>query len=96
MSLRTRLAKLEKAKPPQAITLSQAIAANDPELTRQFLAQFGIVPSAEVVEDRIERELERRIAEAEGRRLPCGLKVLTPEAQVSEETTHDGQTATSD
>jgi hypothetical protein len=39
MSLRSRLAKLEKAKPPQRITLSEAIEANDPDLTRQFLAE---------------------------------------------------------
>jgi hypothetical protein len=93
MSLWTRLAKLEKAKPPQAITLSQAIEANDAATTEAFLAQYGITvdPDA-VVPDKIERELERRIAEIEGRRLPCGLKLLSPGAQVDEETTDDRET----
>jgi hypothetical protein len=82
MSLKARLAKLEKAKPPQTITLSQAIEADDPDLTRQFLAQFGIEPSAEVVEDKVERELERRTAQIQERqRLTNGLKLLPPDVE---------------
>jgi hypothetical protein len=112
MSLKSRLDRLEKALPqPQGISLAAMMAAvqkaeddKTPEaaaerdaLSEQFLATHGItLDPAAVVEDRIERELERRIAEAEGRRLPCGLKVLTPEAQVREEATHDGQTDTRD
>jgi hypothetical protein len=89
MSLRSRLAKLEKAKPPQQITLSQAL--DDPALSEAFLAQFGIEPSAEVVEDKIERELERRGAQIQERqRLPNGLKLLA--ADTAEETTHDRET----
>jgi hypothetical protein len=80
VSIRTllnRVKKLEKAKPPQTITLSQAISADDPELTRQFLAQFGIEPSAHVVPDKIERELEQLTAQIHHRqRLPNGLKLL--------------------
>jgi hypothetical protein len=91
VSLKTRLAKLEKAKPPQSITLSQAIEADDPDLTRQFLAQYGIEPSAEVVPDKIERELERRVAQIQERQLLTNsLKLLSP--NTAEGTTHDRET----
>ena len=86
MSLKTRIAKLEKNRPSQAITLFQAI--HDPDLSTAFLAQHGIEPAAEIIVDKTERELERLIAEAEGqRRLPNGLKLLTPEAQVNDRET---------
>jgi hypothetical protein len=96
VSLKSRLAKLEKHKPPQTITLSQAIEANDAATTEAFLAQHNIaVDPAAVVHDKVERELERLIAEAEGRRrLPNGLKLLTPEAQVNEGPTDDLETDT--
>jgi hypothetical protein len=56
----------------------------------EFLAQFGIEASAEVVPDKIERELERLIAEAEGQRLPNGLELLA--ADTAEGTTDDRET----
>jgi hypothetical protein len=89
-TLLSRVKKLEKAKPPQTITLSQAISANDPDLTRQILAQFGIEPSAEIIVDKVERELEQRAAQVTGRRLPNGLKQSA--AERTEETTDDRQT----
>jgi hypothetical protein len=94
VSIRTllnRVKKLEKSRRPQRISFSQAL--DDPALSEAFLGQFGIEPSVEVVPDKIERELERLIAEADpSRRLPNGLKLLTPEAQVNEETTDDRET----
>jgi hypothetical protein len=105
MSIKGRLAKVEKALPqPQGISLAAmmaavqraedegtpAAAAARDALSKQFLAQFGIEPSAEVVPDKIERELERLIAEAtRRRRLPNGLKLLPDES--TEVTTDDGQ-----
>jgi hypothetical protein len=35
--------------------LFQAIQGDDPELTRQFLGQFGVEASAEVVPDKVRR-----------------------------------------
>jgi hypothetical protein len=102
MSIKSRLAKVEKALPqPQGISLSQmmaavqraedegtpAAAAARDALSEQFLAQHGIEPAAEIIVDKTERELERRIAEAEGPRLPCGLKLLSPGAQVNDHET---------
>jgi hypothetical protein len=82
VSLRSRLAKLEKDKPPPGITLFRAIEANDPDLSAAFLAQHGIEMPAEVVPDRTERELERLVAQIyERQRLPNGLKLLQPDVE---------------
>jgi hypothetical protein len=91
-SLLNRLKKLEKRRPPQTITLSQAIQANDAATTEAFLAQHNITVNPEdVIPDKIERELERLIVEIhERQRLPNGLKLLA--ADTAEGTTHDRET----
>jgi hypothetical protein len=79
MSLLSRINKLRKEEPPPGISFAQALA--DPALTDAFFAQHGItVDPGAVVPDKIERELERLVAEAERSRLPCGLKQLADES----------------
>jgi hypothetical protein len=108
MNLNGRIKRLEKTLPqPQGISLAQmmaavqraedegtpAAAAERDALSEQFLAQHGIEPAAEIIVDKVERELERRVAQIEGRqKLPNGLKLL--KADNAEGNCHERKTDT--
>jgi hypothetical protein len=93
MSLNSRIVKLDKGEPPECITLGQVIAANDDELTERFFEQQGLTPVVYVY-DRIERELEARLAQLTPgeppRVLPIGLKELPPEEESRDDEPHIG------